>query len=44
MTYLLALDIGTTGGKALLIDADGRVVASASSEYPFKTPRPLWVE
>jgi len=44
MTYLLGIDIGTTGSKALLIDTDGKVVASATTEYPMFTPRPVWAE
>jgi xylulokinase len=44
MPYLLGLDIGTSGAKALLCDEQGRVVASATAEYPLYTPRPLWSE
>ena len=44
MSYLLGIDVGTSGAKALLIDADGNVVASALEEYPLFTPRPLWAE
>jgi xylulokinase len=44
MSYLLGIDIGTSGAKALLIDADGGVIASATEEYPLYTPRPLWAE
>ena len=44
MRYLLGIDVGTSGAKTLLIDADGDVVASATSEYPLYTPRPLWAE
>jgi xylulokinase len=43
-THLLGLDVGTTGGKALLIDEAGAVKASATSEYPMYTPQPLWAE
>jgi xylulokinase len=43
-TYLLGIDVGTTGAKALLIDARGAVRASATTEYPLRTPRPLWAE
>jgi xylulokinase len=42
--YLLGIDVGTTGSKALLVDADGVVKASATTEYPMFTPRPLWAE
>jgi xylulokinase len=43
-TYLLGIDVGTTGTKALLVDADGAVRASATTEYPMYTPQPLWAE
>lgn len=43
-TYLLGIDVSTTATKALLIDERGAVVAVASTEYPFETPRPLWSE
>jgi xylulokinase len=41
---LLGIDIGTSGCKALLLDARGTVLASATEEYPFSTPRPQWSE
>ena len=44
MAYLMGLDVGTSGTKALLMDEKGRVVTSASEEYPMYTPRPLWAE
>ncbi|MBI5877360.1 MAG: xylulokinase [Chloroflexi bacterium] len=44
MTMLLGIDVGTTGAKALLIDAHGVVVASATESYAFDTPEPLWAE
>ncbi len=44
MSYLLGLDVSTTATKALLIDALGKVVAVASSEYGLSTPEPLWAE
>lgn len=43
-SYLLGIDVGTTGSKSLLIDQAGRVVTSAVVEYPMYTPRPLWME
>ena len=39
---LLGIDVGTTGSKAVLVDAGGSVVASATGEYLMHTPRPLW--
>lgn len=44
MHYLLGLDIGTSGAKALICDADGRVLATATADYPLSRPRPLWSE
>lgn len=41
---LLGLDVGTTGARALAIDEDGRVIASAAVDYPLLTPRPGWTE
>ena len=42
-TYL-GLDIGTSSVKALLIDADQRVVAEATAPLSVQRPRPLWSE
>lgn len=42
--HLLGIDVSTTGAKALVIDTQGRVIASATEEYPLYTPRPLWSE
>ena len=42
--YLLGIDISTTATKALLIDAEGAVVAVAATEYDYQTPHPLWAE
>ena len=44
MAYLMGVDIGTTGTKALLVDEQGRAVASATAEYPLSVPRPNWAE
>ncbi len=44
MAYLLGLDIGTSGVKALLVNADGVVIGSESAEYPIYSPRPGWTE
>ena len=46
MNYLLGIDVGTSGTKALLINAskDGEVVASCTKTYPLYTPKPLWAE
>ena len=44
MVLFLGIDVSTTSAKALLIDAEGRVVSSASSDLPISTPKPLWSE
>ena len=45
MAYLLGIDIGTSGTRAIVVDsADGRLVASGTAEYPLLTPRPRWAE
>ena len=42
--YYLGIDVGTSSVKALLVDEEGRVVKTASPEYEFQTPKPLWAE
>lgn len=44
MSYILALDLGTTGNRALAIDKNGQVVASSYYEFPQLFPKPGWVE
>ena len=44
MAYLIGVDVGTSGAKALLCDEAGKVLATVTSEYPAYTPRPLWSE
>ena len=41
---ILAHDLGTTGNKATLFGADGRLVASAFAPYTVHYPRPGWAE
>jgi len=42
--FLLGVDVGTTGSKALLIDSGGALKATATTEYPMMTPQPQWAE
>ena len=43
--YLLGLDIGTGGTRAVVIDECGKVVASAAAEHPpFTSPEIGWAE
>ncbi|MFM8589765.1 MAG: FGGY family carbohydrate kinase, partial [Limnohabitans sp.] len=44
MTYLLALDQGTSSSRSILFDARGGVVAVAQRELPQIYPQPGWVE
>jgi len=44
MTYLLALDQGTSSSRSVVFDCDGRVVAIAQREVPQIYPQPGWVE
>jgi xylulokinase len=44
VTALVGIDVGTTGVKAVAIDARGEVVGRAEREYPLSTPRPGWFE
>src|SRR5258708_26657686 len=44
MSYLLGIDIGTSGTKTILIDPSGEVHARATMEYPLYCPKPLWSE
>ena len=41
---LLGIDIGTSGCKAMLIDAKGAVLASRTANYGLSQPRPGWSE
>ena len=40
----IGLDLGTSGVKAALVSADGRLHAEASSPLTVQRPRPLWSE
>lgn len=42
--YVLAIDQGTTSSRAVIFDADQRVVALAQREFPQIYPHPGWVE
>jgi xylulokinase len=42
--YFLGIDVSTTATKALISDDRGNVLATASAEYSFETPHPLWSE
>ncbi|HZY16917.1 MAG TPA: glycerol kinase GlpK [Ramlibacter sp.] len=44
MTYLLALDQGTSSSRSIVFGDDGRIVAMAQRELPQIYPQPGWVE
>lgn len=41
---IAGVDVGTSGAKAIAIDADGAILARAEEEYPLSTPQPGWAE
>jgi xylulokinase len=41
----LGIDVGTGGTRALVVDEQGRVIASGTEEHaPFRSPQPGWAE
>jgi len=44
MTYILALDQGTSSSRSIVFDAQGQVVAKAQQELTQIYPQPGWVE
>ncbi len=42
--YILALDLGTTGNRAILFDAQGAIVSQAYKELTQYYPQPGWLE
>lgn len=39
MSYVLGLDLGTSGLKGILVDKEGRVVETTTADYPLLTPQ-----
>jgi xylulokinase len=44
MTYLIGVDVGTSSTKTAIRNAEGRLLAEASAEYPLYRPFPGWAE
>ena len=44
MSIVIGVDVGTSGTKAIAMDAGGQVLASALVEYPLHSPKPNWAE
>ena len=43
-SYILALDLGTTGNRAILFNKEGKIVSSAYKELTQYYPQPGWLE
>ncbi len=44
MTYVIGIDIGTSGTKTALFDESGKKIASKTVEYPLYQPHEGWAE
>src|SRR6218665_4018495 len=44
MTYIMAIDQGTTSSRAVLVTADGRIAVTAQREHEQIFPQPGWGE
>ncbi len=44
MEYLMGLDIGTSGVKAIIISVGGEILATNTRSYPLDTPQSGWAE
>ena len=44
MKYLIGIDVGTSGTKAVLFDTDGKAISSCTEEYPLIQPKVGWAE
>lgn len=45
MEYVLGIDVGTSGTRAVLVDRDGTIASSATCEHiPFASPQTGWAE
>jgi xylulokinase len=45
MPTLMGIDVGTSGLRAIVVDAaSGQVLGAATAGYPLLTPRPQWAE
>jgi len=42
--YLVGVDVGTLGTKAIVVSLEGEILGSALAEYGVEHPRPSWAE
>jgi xylulokinase len=43
-SLVLGIDVGTSATKAVLVDAEGKIIGSARAEHGFEQPRPGYAE
>ena len=45
MSYLMGIDVGTTGTRAVIVRPDGHVMGAATGDHePMRMPKPGWAE
>ncbi len=44
MSYLLGIDIGTSGVKCLLLSIEGNILGTKTEKYSISTPKSGWSE
>jgi xylulokinase len=45
MSYMMGIDVGTTGTRAVVVRPDGHVVGAATGDHqPMRMPKPGWAE
>ena len=45
MSYMMGIDVGTTGTRAVIVRPDGQVVGAATGDHePMRMPKPGWAE
>lgn len=42
--YLVGIDLGTSGARAVVVDCVGQLKGIGAQEYPINTPQPGWAE
>ncbi|MDR1790188.1 MAG: hypothetical protein LBR20_00725 [Propionibacteriaceae bacterium] len=43
-SYVVGIDVGTTGSKAMVFDLSGNIIGKGYREYKLDEPKPNWVE
>jgi xylulokinase len=43
-TVFIAVDVGTSGARAVAVDLDGRAILESRRPFPTRTPEPGWTE